>query len=217
EEIEFLGRLDNQVKIRGFRVELEEIEAALLREESVGRAIVIAREDRPGERRLVGYIEAAAGHSVNTDWLRQQLKKSLPDYMALAAIVVLERLPLNVNGKVDRNALPEPEFTPKAWRAPRTPQEEILCSLFAELLGMAHVGLDDNFFELGAHSLLVTRLISRIRAKLGVEITIRSVFESPTVDSLAGRLSEATTARPAVRPMPRPPHIPLSMAHQPAC
>ena len=134
--------------------------------------------------------------------------------MTPSAIVALESLPLSPNGKVDRKALPEPEYRLQEWRGPRTPQEEILCSLFAETLGVARVGLDDNFFELGGHSLLATALIGRIRATFGVELAIHSVFESPTVGGLAGRLNEAETARPALRRMERPAEIPLSFAQR---
>ena len=213
-KLDFLGRLDDQVKIRGFRVELGEIEAALRQAEGVGQAILIAREDRPGEKRLVGYVTAANGRSLDVEGLRRQVKQSLPEYLVPSAIVALDSLPLNANGKVDRKALPAPEYKLREWRGPRTPQEEILCSLFAEELGAARVGLEDNFFELGGHSLLATRLISRIRTTLGVELEIRSLFETGTVGELAGRLNEAETARPALRRVERPAEIPLSFAQQ---
>src|SRR5204862_5940538 len=144
--------------------------------------------------------------------LRAHVGKSLPDYMRPAALVLLEAVPLTPNGKLDRRALPAPAIAahvPK--RAARTPQEEILCALFAEVLGLAAVGIDDNFFELGGHSLLATRLISRIRASLDVELSIRSLFETPTVGALAQGLGPA---RAPLRPLPRPPEIPLSHAQR---
>ena len=134
--------------------------------------------------------------------------------MAPSAVVLLEKLPLNANGKVDRKALPAPEYRLREWRGPRTPQEEILCSLFAETLGVARVGLDDDFFELGGHSLLVIVLIGRIRATFGVELAIRNVFEAPTVGELVGQLNEAETAQPSLRRVERPAEIPLSFAQR---
>jgi acyl carrier protein len=213
--LEFLGRADAQLKLRGFRIEPGEIEAALVGCAGVSQAAVIAREDVAGQRRLVGYVVAAAGCAVDVGALRAALAGRLPDYMVPAALVVLERLPLTPNGKLDRRALPAPEpASAAALRGPRTPQEEVLCALFAEVLGVARVGIDDNFFELGGHSLLATRLISRIRASLDVELAIRVLFEAPSVAALARRLAVGEKARAPLRAGERPAEIPLSFAQR---
>ncbi|SCX74104.1 non-ribosomal peptide synthetase, partial [Variovorax sp. EL159] len=212
--LDFLGRADQQVKIRGFRIEPGEVEAALTRLPGVTQAAVVAREDRPGQKQLVGYVVAEQTLPLDPQLLRRTLALQLPDYMVPAAIVVLDRLPLNPNGKLDRRALPAPDFTPQSMRAPRTPQEEILVTLFAEILGLAQVGIDDNFFDLGGHSLLATKLVSRIRSVLGVELAIRALFEVPTVAQLTHRLLGARAARAVLRPMARPASIPLSFAQR---
>ncbi|MEV7013951.1 amino acid adenylation domain-containing protein [Streptosporangium sp. NPDC051022] len=185
--LQFVGRADQQVKIRGFRVELGEVESVLGRQEGVADVVVVAREDRPGDRRLVAY---AVG-DVDPVGLRRSAAAELPDHMVPAAVMVLDALPLTANGKVDQRALPAPEFT-AASRAPRTPQEEILAGVFAEVLGLDRVGIDDSFFDLGGHSLTAIRLISRARSILDVELSVRSLFEAPTVASLAERLGRTS-------------------------
>ncbi|MFK4547011.1 amino acid adenylation domain-containing protein [Streptomyces tendae] len=192
--IEFIGRADNQVKVRGIRVEPGEVEAVLARHESVAQAVVVAREDTPGQLRLVGYVTPApapVSGAAEPDGaeLRRFVAALVPDYLVPEAVIVLAAMPLTPNGKLDRKALPAPDFTAMvSSRGPRTAHEEVLCGLFAELLGLDRVGIDDSFFDLGGHSLLATRLVSRVRAALGVDLEIRTVFESPTVTGLAGRL-----------------------------
>ena len=180
----------------------------------IAQAAVVAREDTPGNKRLVAYVVAAGEQAPDASALRAHVAASLPDYMVPAAFVVLERLPLTPNGKLDRRALPAPDLTPAVMRGPRTAREEVLCALFAEVLGLERVGIDDNFFALGGHSLLATRLISRIRTTLDVELAIRSLFEAPTVEGLAQRVGDGEAARPALVPAPRPSEIPLSYAQR---
>ncbi|MBY8883142.1 non-ribosomal peptide synthetase, partial [Actinacidiphila acidipaludis] len=214
-QVEYVGRVDDQVKIRGFRIELGEIETVLAAREDVARVAVVVREDTPGDKRLVAYVVAAAGTTPDPAALRRHAAGSLPEYMVPSACVLLPELPLTANGKLNRRALPAPEISggPGA-RAPRTPQEEILCGLFAEILGATRVGTDDNFFDLGGHSLLATRLVSRVRSALGVELPIRALFEHPTPARLAGTLTGADRARDSIRPMVRPERLPLSYAQR---
>ena len=213
--LDFLGRTDDQIKLRGIRIEPGEIEAALLRHTAVAQAAVVAYEDSTANKRLIGYVIAAPDAVIDSADLRAHLARTLPAYMVPSAFVVLDKLPLTANGKLDRHALPAPEWGAKGvLRSPRTPQEEMLCALFAEVLGVARVGIDDNFFELGGHSLLAVRLISRIRATLDVEIAIRELFEAPSVGALAKHLDGARTARAPLLPLPRPAGIPLSYAQR---
>src|SRR5262245_5842670 len=208
--LEFVGRADHQVKVRGFRIEPGEIEAALVRHASVSQAAVVARPDRSGGQQLVGYVVLAAGADADAAALRAHVGARLPDYMVPSSIVVLDRLPLTANGKLDRGALPAPEVRASVARLARSPREELLCGLFAEVLGLERVGIDDDFFALGGHSLLATRVISRLRSSLGVEVSIRSLFEAPTVAGLVERLGEAGAARAALRAVERPAEEPLS-------
>jgi acyl carrier protein len=185
--LEYLGRLDEQVKIRGFRIEPGEIETALLGQGSVRECAVVVREDAPGEKRLVAYVVG----EVDAEALRAHLLRSLPEHMAPSALVVLERLPLNPNGKLDRRALPAPEYAAgeEGYVAPRTPTEEVLAEIWAEVLHLDRVGVHDSFFRLGGHSLLVIRVGSLIQEIFGIELPLRVVFEAPTISALATLLS----------------------------
>ncbi|MFF2510419.1 amino acid adenylation domain-containing protein [Streptomyces sp. NPDC058086] len=199
--LDFLGRADDQVKLRGFRIELGEVESVLTRHPQVGGAAVIVREDRPGDRRLVAYVAPLPEGSLPpVTELRRHLSAALPDYMVPAAFVSLGVLPLTINGKLDRRALPAPTYDGVlSGAAPRNARETTLCKAFADILGLPDVGIDDSFFELGGHSLLATRLVNRVRSLLGTELTIQTLFESPTVAGLAERLQDAVPARPALR------------------
>ena len=222
--IEFRGRLDHQVKVRGFRIELGEVESALERHKDVKQAVVIAREDRPGDKRLVGYVmmndrESAA----STSELRAYLRSKLPNYMVPGALVRLESVPLNANGKVDRNALPAPQESfgdgEHEYQAPRTPMEEVLAAIWAELLGVERVGVHDNFFELGGHSLLATQVVSRVRKDLNLEVPLNSMFAEPTVAAVAHDLEQYGREKhglilPPIQPVERNRDLPLSFAQQ---
>jgi acyl carrier protein len=207
-EYEFLARVDDQVKVRGFRIELGEIEAVIAESPGIAGVAVIVREDQPGDKRLVAYVVPAAQAAPDTDALHARCAEYLPEYMVPSAFVPLDTLPLTPNGKLDKRALPAPvyEADPQG-RAPRTAREQSLCELFAEVLGLPQVTIDDNFFTLGGHSLLAVRLISRIRATFGVELSLRSLFESPTVAALVGQVADARAARPALRRMPKPEEV----------
>jgi acyl-coenzyme A synthetase/AMP-(fatty) acid ligase/acyl carrier protein len=186
--IEFLGRIDNQIKIRGFRAELGEIETVLATHPSVREAVVVAREDVKGDRRLIGYVVPAAESLADlSSVLRVYLKARLPDYMVPAAVVLIDALPLTPSGKIDRRALPAPgqKESIHQYEAPRDAREEKLAQIWATVLRRERIGITDNFFELGGHSLLATQLISRVRSAFGVELPLRSLFDSPTVAELA--------------------------------
>jgi amino acid adenylation domain-containing protein len=196
--LEFLGRVDQQVKIRGFRIEPGEVEAVLRQHESVAECVIVAREDVPGDRRLVAYVVG----NVEAEALRAHLRESLPEYMVPGAFVALEALPLTPNGKLDRKALPAPEFASAEDRyvAPRTPVEEVLAGIWAEVLRRERVGVHDSFFDLGGHSLLIMRLLADIQDTFDLEISIRTVFSMPTLEAMAGeierRIFEDVSAMP---------------------
>ncbi|MCG1047535.1 condensation domain-containing protein, partial [Mycetohabitans sp. B6] len=215
-QLEYLGRTDHQVKIRGFRVELGEIETQLLAYPDVKQAVVVAREDEPGQKRLVAYL--VSDDAIDTAALRAHLKGSLPDYMTPSAFVKLEAMPMTPNGKLDRKALPAPNFVSERYRAARSPQEQTLTELFAEVLGLPRVGIDDNFFELGGHSLLAMRVAARVRQALGVELPVRLLLEAPTIAELTPHLDALRQSSdlniPALTTQTRPATLPLSFAQE---
>jgi amino acid adenylation domain-containing protein len=189
--IEFLGRIDRQVKIRGFRIEPGEIEALLTQHQDVQESIVIEREDEPGDKRLVAYIVSESNRLPNPSELRHFVEQKLPKYMMPTAFVILESLPLNPNGKVDRSVLPAPETRSELQTSlvtPRTPTEETLVTLFSQILNLSHVGIYDDFFELGGHSLLATQLITRILKQFQIKLTVVDLFEASNVAALAERI-----------------------------
>jgi amino acid adenylation domain-containing protein len=227
--LEFLGRVDQQVKIRGFRIELGEIEVALARHPEIREAVVLAREDVPGDKRLVAYVvpATAGGPAPAAGELRELLRRSLPDYMIPAAFVGLDHLPVTANGKLDRRALPAPRWD-HAEAAdddlPLTATEEALAGLWRDVLSVERVGRHDDFFDLGGHSLLATQLVARLRERFGAEMPLRTIFQAPLLAELAARIdaglaglaaSEAAgvppvTAAPPIRPVPREGALPLS-------
>ncbi|HEY7768185.1 amino acid adenylation domain-containing protein, partial [Longimicrobium sp.] len=220
-EVEPMGRADQQVQVRGFRVELGEVESALASHGAVKEAAVITREAGTGDRRLVAYWVPAEGSAEpDAAALRAHLKALLPEYMVPSAYVRLDRLPLTANAKLDRRALPEPEVAAGESHpvAPRTPTEEILAQLWAEVLRLESVGVDDDFFALGGHSLLATRLLSRVQNSLGVVVPLRTVFEGPTVAELALRVDAlrqgGAHALPPVVRVGRDRPLPLSFAQE---
>lgn len=190
--LEFLGRVDDQVKLRGFRLELGEIEAVLRQQATVREAVVILREDEPDHPRLVGYV-VPASTTFEAETVRQDLSRILPDYMVPAALVPLPELPLTPNGKVDRQALPRPEqqqLQPKIFVAPRNPTEQMIAEIWAEVLGIEQVGIEDNFFALGGHSLMATQVVSRLRSAFQVEFSLQALFEAPTVAGIAPLITQ---------------------------
>ncbi len=219
-QVEFVGRDDGQVKVRGFRIEPGEIEAALTAGPEVADAAVLAREDRPGVRRLAAYVVPAPGADIDPAALRARLAAALPDYMVPAAFVVLDALPLTGNGKVDRRALPAPGEDTAAYTAPRTEAETVVAGILADVLGLNRVGIHDNFFELGGDSILSIRVTARLRSEFGVPLSPRVVFTAPTVARLAAQLPARPACGPAepaeapIAPLPRDGVLPLSFAQQ---
>ncbi|MFY0566439.1 amino acid adenylation domain-containing protein [Archangium lansingense] len=220
--LEYLGRTDFQVKVRGFRIELGEIESVLDTHPGVRQVVVVAREDRPGDKRLVAYLTPSSAQAPSTAELRTHLKQHLPEHMVPSTFVVLEQLPLTPNGKINRKALPAPEAsndTAAGYIAPRTPTEEKLASIWSEVLSVPRVGAEDNFFELGGHSLLATRVLSRLRTAFQVELPVRALFEAPTLSALALKIDEAQSSRSSSRASPlisigRTSDIPLAFSQQ---
>ncbi|WP_280414442.1 amino acid adenylation domain-containing protein, partial [Nocardia carnea] len=225
--LEYRGRTDFQVKIRGFRIELGEIEAALLALPEVAQAAVVAKSDPKTGDRLVGYVvPVAAAAQVDAARIQSELAQQLPSYMVPSAFVELDALPLNVNGKLDRKALPEPEFETREFRAPSTPIEEIVANTFAAVLGADRVGADDDFFALGGNSLVATQVAARLSKALDTTVPVRALFEAPTVAGLAVRVEQhaGSGGRAALVPQPRPTRVtdsgevqdavPLSLAQQ---
>jgi len=219
--LEFVGRADSQVKVRGFRVEVAEVEAVLARHPAVARVAVVAGKDHQGEGQLIAYVVPSAWQEEGSlaEVLRAHAGAALPDFMVPSVVVPMRAFPLTASGKLDRGKLPPSASRRKppasATCGPRNLEEKVLCGLFAEILGVEPQGIDDSFFELGGNSLQVSRLLSRIRTALGVEVGIRAVFEAPTVAALAARLADAP---PAPLPVPSdlepvpPDSVPLSSA-----
>ncbi|HKG94775.1 MAG TPA: amino acid adenylation domain-containing protein [Gemmatimonadaceae bacterium] len=222
--LEFLGRGDNQVKIRGFRVEVEEVEAVLRQHPAVREAVVTALGDVGGERKLVAYFSARHKPVPTVDELRRFLKQQLPDYMVPSAFVLLEAIPRLPNQKVNRPALPAPDLSrpelESGYVAPRTPTEEVVAGVWADVLGLARVGVEDNFFALGGHSLMAARVVARIRTALSVEVPLRALFDTPTVSAMAAAVEtwrRETAARAAVPALVAAAHEgerPLSFSQQ---
>jgi len=187
--IEFLGRIDNQVKIRGYRIELGEIEAMLSQHSGIREAVVVAREEKPADNRLLAYVVSAQQGTPTTTELRSYLREKLPEYLVPSAFVFMDSLPLTPNGKVDRRGLPVLQLTHRGdFVAPRTPVEKKIAKIWTEVLGADKVAVDDNFFDLGGHSLSAAQVVSRMRTLFNQEIPLRRLFEAPTVEGLASTI-----------------------------
>ncbi|WP_062985006.1 non-ribosomal peptide synthetase [Nocardia anaemiae] len=217
--LEYLGRSDFQVKIRGLRIELGEIDAVLSRDEQVEYAVTIGLTGPAGATVLVSYVLPTAGTELDTERLRVQVAAELPGYMVPGYLVVLDDIPLTPVGKLDRKALPVPDFsaTQRPYLAPRTPVEQAVAEVFGEVLGSEQVSVDQSFFELGGNSLSATKVVARINSSLGSTIALRDLFDAPTVAQLSARVIPATDGKPgrfALAPRIRPDRVPLSPAQQ---
>lgn len=213
--LDYIGRVDYQIKLRGFRIETSEIEEILMKHNSVEKAVVQIGTDHAGSQRLVAYIVQGQHTVFNEMEIRSYISNYLPSYMIPSIFIVIKEMPLTPNGKLDRNALPKPEFTMKVeTRKPRTPQEEMLCKLFSETLQIPEIGIDDNFFEMGGHSILAVQLINLIREVLGKNMTIAKLFEYPTVAQLVAQLEDNQLNKPIIEKQPRPSQIPLSFGQR---
>ncbi|MEO3860228.1 non-ribosomal peptide synthase/polyketide synthase [Acrocarpospora sp. B8E8] len=211
--LDFVGRADDQVKLRGFRIEPGEIETILRGHPAITQAAVVIREDTPGVRRLVAYV---VGAQIDADELRAYIAARVPEHLVPGAFVELAALPRSISGKLDRRSLPTPDaYVSTAGRRPRDAREEIMCELFAAVLGVERVGVDADFFALGGHSLLAMRLVSRVRTVLGAEVSLREVFEAPTPERLVVRLRQGGQVRPGPARLEVRPEFPaLSLAQQ---
>jgi amino acid adenylation domain-containing protein len=213
-QLRYVGRADEQVKIRGYRIELGEVRAALAGLDGVEQAVVIAREDRPGDKRLVGYVTESSTGTVDPGELRIALAERLPEYMVPAVVVVLAALPLTPNGKLDTRALPAPEYQNAGYRAPASAVEEILAGIYADVLGIERVGVDDSFFDLGGDSLLATRLVALINTSLDADLSVPALFVARTVAQLAARIGAGAGRLEPMVAVERPAVVPLSFAQQ---
>ncbi|MBA8959333.1 amino acid adenylation domain-containing protein/non-ribosomal peptide synthase protein (TIGR01720 family) [Rhodococcus percolatus] len=214
--LDFVGRIDSQVQLRGLRIELGEIEAALSRCEGVAQTVVVLRHDLHTGEQLVGYVVPDTEAALDPETLRIRVGERLPTYMVPSQVMVVDALPLNPSGKLDRRALPAPSFVVREFRAPTTPVEEVVAGIFAEVLGLERVGLDDDFFALGGNSLVATQVVSRLGAALDTRVPVRVIFEASTVAALAVRAEQhaGEGGRPALTRRVRPARIPLSLAQQ---
>ncbi len=215
--IEYLGRKDDQVKIRGYRIELGEIESVIQQNDKVKQAVVLAKEDSHGNKRLVGYIVSEG--NFDKEALVVYLQKKLPDYMVPQAWVALEQMPLTSNGKIDKQSLPEPDallMASNEYEAPSTELEEQLTGIWQQLLGIQQIGINDNFFELGGHSLLAMRMVSAMRRQLNIEMPVKDIFMYPTIRQLAGNLPQQgkEILLSPIKIIQRPEHIPLSFSQE---